>query len=129
MPNNAAKLEIRKGGILVQEFTLGRAIVTVGRAPDNTLVLSDDLTVSRHHAQVSQDGDQWSFTDLGSAAGTFVNEAKLAPHQPHPLAAGDLVQIGSFELRLQLIQGAQGSPQGRMSAQKTTVFAMDSPFK
>ena len=128
MPNTAAKLEIRRSGALAQEFLLSSAIATLGRAPDNTVALSDDLSVSRHHAQISWNGSQCILTDLGSAAGTFVNEAKLLPHQPHTLVDGARIQIGAYELRFRMAQGAQSPPQGPVSAQKTTVFSPATPL-
>ena len=42
---------------------------TVGRAPDNRIVLRDDLC-SRDHAEVFADGGGWAVRDLGSLNGT-----------------------------------------------------------
>ncbi|MGB8699194.1 MAG: FHA domain-containing protein, partial [Thermosynechococcaceae cyanobacterium] len=53
MSQNSAKLVIRKEGTFFQDLWLNANIVTIGRAPDNVLCLSDDLTVSRHHAQIA----------------------------------------------------------------------------
>ena len=74
-----------------------RAVVRIGRAPDNDIVL-DDLVVSRHHAELRGAPDTgFELTDLGSFNGTFVNGV-LADRAR--LAEGDLVSIGHHRLRL-----------------------------
>lgn len=133
MPNTAAKLAVQKGGVTVQDIQLDQTAVTLGRAPDNTFPLSDDLTVSRHHAQIAWSGSRYVITDLSSSIGTYVNTAKLAPHQPRGLADGDRIQIGTFELIFSL--AAQPSapqaqaPQANKApqAQKTVFAAVGSP--
>ena len=51
-------------------------------------------TVSRRHARVMVRGDGITIEDLGSKNGTFV--ADVAVTQPHPLAAGDRLRLGSI---------------------------------
>jgi hypothetical protein len=69
---------------------------TVGRADNNTIVLSEPR-VSRHHAQVEwQDAEHnYIFFDLGSANGTFLNAQKLAPLIPHHIHDWDKIRIAS----------------------------------
>lgn len=55
---------------------LDRAVVTIGRKRDNTIVV-DDPRVSRHHAQLRQRYTHWILYDLGSASGTYVNNHKV----------------------------------------------------
>ncbi|GLF97056.1 ABC transporter ATP-binding protein/permease [Streptomyces yaizuensis] len=65
--------------------------VRIGRAPDNDLVL-DDLTVSRHHAELRARPDgTFEIADVGSHNGTFRNGS---PVTTAPLAQGDVVGIG-----------------------------------
>lgn len=52
--------------------------------------------VSRRHAMLRYAGGQWSITDLGSANGTFVNDAPLKPHTPVALPEGSVVKFGAF---------------------------------
>jgi predicted component of type VI protein secretion system len=66
---------------------------TIGRAPDNQLVVNDPR-VSSHHAQIRPEGQGYDIVDLGSSNGTFVNEQRLVPHVPRLLYAGDLIRIG-----------------------------------
>jgi pSer/pThr/pTyr-binding forkhead associated (FHA) protein len=68
--------------------------LTIGRLPDNTLVI-DNPAVSGHHARVFLDRDHYVVEDLRSKNGTYVNEK-------HALRAtlqyGDIVLIGKHKL-------------------------------
>ncbi|HTQ20061.1 FHA domain-containing protein [Mycobacterium sp.] len=82
---------------------IDQLVVTIGRAPDNNVVL-DDLLVSRHHAIMRRIGNQWELVDNNSANGTYVNgnrisNAVIGPddivgigHQLMHLAGGRLVE-------------------------------------
>lgn len=48
-------------------------VVTLGRAPDNQVVIGD-AKASAHHAELRSDGQGYSLVDLGSTNGTFVND-------------------------------------------------------
>lgn len=64
--------------------------VTIGRSPENSLVISDDA-VSGHHAVIEEvDGFQ-TLIDLGSSNGSFVNGVKITRHL---LEAGDEIKFG-----------------------------------
>lgn len=75
---------------------LGQVPLKIGRAPDNTLVITDPQA-SSHHAEVASGfgGNSYQITDLNSTNGTFVNEQRLAPNMPRPLNSGDVIRIGS----------------------------------
>ena len=49
---------------------------TIGRADDNSIVLSDD-TISRHHALMTIEGGVMRLQDLGSKNGTFVDGQRI----------------------------------------------------
>jgi ABC-type multidrug transport system ATPase subunit/pSer/pThr/pTyr-binding forkhead associated (FHA) protein len=73
------------------------AVVRIGRAPDNDVVL-DDLVVSRYHAELRGTPEAgFELTDLGSFNGTFVNGV-LADRAR--LSEGDVVSVGHHRLRL-----------------------------
>lgn len=81
--------------------------LTIGRAPDNDIVLSGEPTVSRHHAELASEaageGDAeptWSLRDLGSSNGTHVNGERLRADEWHTIAHGDVVAVGNATLRL-----------------------------
>lgn len=75
---------------------------TIGRSSDTQLQLND-AHVSRRHAELVQDGATWHIRDLGSRAGTFVNDVRV---ETAALKPGDRIRIGDTELR---IDGAESS--------------------
>ncbi|MDE3074665.1 MAG: FHA domain-containing protein [Chloroflexota bacterium] len=72
---------------------------TLGRAPDNTVVLPDG-TVSAHHAAIRHENGQWWLEDLRSTNGTSVNEQWLT--QPAVLFPGDVIRLGDVSVRLEV---------------------------
>lgn len=66
---------------------------TIGRSPDNQLVVNDAKT-SSHHAQIRSNGQGYEIVDLASSNGTFVNEQQLVSNLPRLLAANDQIRIG-----------------------------------
>jgi hypothetical protein len=71
-----------------------KGMTNVGRAQDNQLVL-EHATVSRHHAWVKAEGEEFLIFDVGSANGTFVNDERV--EQPRLLQDGDQVRFGDTE--------------------------------
>jgi pSer/pThr/pTyr-binding forkhead associated (FHA) protein len=72
----------------------------IGRA-DNADVLVDSQDVSRKHAQVSWDGTSAVVVDAGSRSGTIVNGHPITG--TCPLRSGDVLQVGSVELRFEAL--------------------------
>ncbi|HEV7236499.1 MAG TPA: FHA domain-containing protein, partial [Ktedonobacteraceae bacterium] len=66
---------------------------TIGRAPDNQLLVNDSKA-SSHHAQIRYEGQGYEVIDLGSRNGTYVNGQQLVPHVPHLLSVNDQIRIG-----------------------------------
>ena len=75
------------------------AATTVGRDGDSGIRLARDEFVSARHARIEPRADGIWIDDLGSTNGTFVNDARVK--SARALRAGDVVRIGSTELRLQ----------------------------
>jgi pSer/pThr/pTyr-binding forkhead associated (FHA) protein len=73
------------------------APVLIGRAPDSTLVLTDDYASNRH-ARISLQDGMWIVEDLGSTNGTYIGSRKL--DGPVPLDPGVAVRIGKTALEL-----------------------------
>jgi Protein of unknown function (DUF3662)/Inner membrane component of T3SS, cytoplasmic domain len=74
-----------------RRVVLDGSAVTIGRAPDNDLVL-DDRRVSRHHAQLQARRGMLVLTDLNSANGSRVNGVAISEVA---LGAGDRIEIGT----------------------------------
>ena len=89
-------LVVRSGGGRAGEhFSPEGERTTIGRSPDNDVFL-DDVTVSRKHAVLVQDGGEFRIEDLGSLNGTFVNRRRI--DAATRLESGDEVQIGKYRL-------------------------------
>ncbi len=78
-------------------IVLDRAETTLGRDPDNDVVLTDRVT-SSHHAVVLHEGDRWWIRDLESRYGVLVNGLVA---DEVDLGAGDVVTIGTVEFRVE----------------------------
>lgn len=87
------KLLVRLDGE-VSEWTLGSFALTIGRRPDNSLVL-DDRFVSGRHALVGHEQGRYYIEDLKSSNGTLLNGRAV---QRAVLAHGDSIRIGALEL-------------------------------
>lgn len=93
--------------------------VTIGREEGNTLRLNDER-VSRFHAKVQLDGDDYILTDLESTNGTRVNGTAV---QIRRLRIGDRVGVG----RSLLLFGSNEEIAARM-ASLAGVGATPTPF-
>src|SRR3954470_8327381 len=80
-----------------RRFPLDDRCTIIGRQPDVAVYL-ESLAVSRHHAQVVREEGGLFVEDIGSSHGTFVNGHRIAGRVP--LAEGDTLQIGPYELAL-----------------------------
>lgn len=73
--------------------------VIVGREADADIKLLSQV-VSRKHASIEYDGQQWMVRDLGSKAGTRVNFAKATQAEPQTFGEGDQIRIGPIVLNV-----------------------------
>ena len=92
--------EIRPNGTQ-DEIELNGGPLTIGRAPDNGLVIHDSR-VSRHHARLQARRGTLVFTDLGSTNGSRVNGSRVAEVV---LGEGDRIEVGDTVLVVELIPG------------------------
>ncbi|MDX2272339.1 MAG: SpoIIE family protein phosphatase [Cyanobacteriota bacterium] len=99
MPKSVACLILYSDGKEQQSLLLDQATceVTIGRALNNQLVL-DAPEVSRYHARLVWEQNQYLITDLHSKTGTQVNKVRIAPGQALSLTDQDIISIGSFNL-------------------------------
>jgi pSer/pThr/pTyr-binding forkhead associated (FHA) protein len=91
------RLLVTGGSLTGTSIGLADQQITIGRATDATLVLSDDYASSRHARLFPQDG-QWIVEDLGSTNGTYLDRQKVT--QPTPVPAGVPIRIGKTVLEL-----------------------------
>jgi pSer/pThr/pTyr-binding forkhead associated (FHA) protein len=69
----------------------------IGRLETNSIRLTD-RNVSRNHATLRKDGQDWILKDLQSYNGTYVNGARVVGEQP--INSGDIIQLGDYRLEL-----------------------------
>jgi len=98
-----------------KRIKLGKKTLSIGRHPDNALVLPDELT-SRHHCVIEPWGEGFRVRDLNSANGTKLNAMRVTEEI---LDNGDVVKVGSIELRY--IDPEQQTPRKR---RETPDFAL-----
>jgi len=90
---NTARLAVRAGG-RTWEVALDQDTMTIGRLPENDIVL-ERQSVSRRHARLERRGDSWVIQDLKSGNGTWVGAVRI---EQHVLADGDAIKIGDTRL-------------------------------
>ena len=101
---------------------------TIGRAGTNTLVLEDpDRTVSRVHAQVLARQGQFFIIDRGSNP-LHVNGVSLGSGNESALANGDRLQVGGFELRVEVEASPEAAWSDPVGAAPAPALDPDDPF-
>ena len=93
---NIAYLVIREGKKWSDVFRLmpGRT-VTIGRSPNNQIVIKDDQA-SRQHAEIFLTDGKWIVRDLGSRNGTAVGNERVVGDRV--LQPGDIIWIASTQM-------------------------------
>src|SRR6266852_4389528 len=78
----------------VQPIHLDKREITIGRRPDNTVVLSHPQG-SAYHARMVQEGGTYRIIDLNSTNHTYVNSEQTTNYL---LKLGDEIRVGPFRL-------------------------------
>ena len=94
----ARQLVVTAGQLAGTRITLGDIPITIGRAEDSTLLITDDFASARHARLVPRDG-QWLVEDLGSTNGTYLDRGKVSGPTPVPLGVPIRIGRTSLELR------------------------------
>jgi len=92
----ADQLFVQLQGDTIKMLSLDMEMLSVGRTPDNGLVLPH-ASVAIRHAEIRRQEDRFVLTDLGNGE-TFLAGRRLTPHQPQILDEGSLVQVGPYVL-------------------------------
>jgi pSer/pThr/pTyr-binding forkhead associated (FHA) protein len=87
-------------------FSLASGEATIGRTPNNTIII-DNAGVSRRHAVIRLKDHKAILEDLGSANGTFVRGQKV---QEHALQDGDEIVIVKHRLVYRIPEDAEAPP-------------------
>ena len=94
----AALLSFESGPFAGRIVALPDQMVSLGRAPDNDVVVGDPAT-SGHHGRIDVRSGSFWISDLGSTNGTLVNGEPVIEKQ---LSDGDMIAIGQNTLRFTL---------------------------
>lgn len=104
-PRVARKQKVRGTKLVVIDGPLVGTIVplegqqvTIGRAPDSTIVIDDDYASSRH-ARVYESEGSWVVEDLGSTNGTWIDRVRITT--PTVLPVGAPLRIGRSTMQIQ----------------------------
>ena len=101
-----AELHISRRGEQTQVVPLvNKKRFVIGRDSRCDITLND-RRVSRRHCEIRWEDDQATILDLGSNNGTYMERAKLIPHQPEALHSGTAIRIPPFTLRLEAVERA-----------------------
>lgn len=84
-------------GKFSQNFPLNQPQLSIGRAPENDIVIPES-TVSGKHATLLQANGAFYLTDAGSTNGTFVNKIRVTGKQA--LKPGDVIRMGAAQLEI-----------------------------
>lgn len=110
-PASGASMEIEPvtGGALVgilrtvsgaaDDIAVTEGVITIGRRPENTVVITGNSYVSGRHAEIVADLTGTYITDIGSTNGTQLNGQRLTANVRQLLMPGDELQIGQNRFR------------------------------
>jgi len=90
-------LVIVDGPLAGATMTLSAGDITIGRAPDCSIVLTDDY-VSSKHTRMRKVDDTWFVEDLESTNGTWVNRKRITA--PMALTPGMSISVGRTNFRI-----------------------------
>ncbi|HKQ68985.1 MAG TPA: ATP-binding cassette domain-containing protein, partial [Polyangiaceae bacterium] len=81
---------------------------SIGRTPDNDIVVNHPQVSSKHAVLVRQGNDLF-IEDRGSANGTYVRGQRVAPGQRVPVQNGEKIYVGPMPLLIRLSKEATGA--------------------
>ena len=111
----SSHLEVQHGDRPPSHVLLDGATLRIGRAQDNQLQVPD-AHVSKRHAEIRKEIDDYVVVDVGSLAGVLVNGAKV---DRAVLTDGDVIELGDTS-PVRLTFRAQQQPEHRLDM---TTFA------
>ena len=105
-----------------EPIALKRNLETLGRSPANTIPLQDPL-ISKTHAKIVREGNDFHLVDLHSSNGSYVNERPIASCKLHN---GDEISIGRSKFTFSLRELAEISFADNSQALGTQVLKASS---
>ncbi len=96
------------GETLLEQRELTTERTTIGRTDDNDIVLKG-RGVSKHHAVIERQGDQYVFVDNDSANGSFIGGRRVVRQE---LKYWDEIQVFNYVLKFMAVARARGEEAG-----------------
>ena len=79
---------------LGEVYSIGRHDALVGKKQSDFEFDKNTRAVSRRHVVIERLINGYFITDVGSSAGTYINNIKIAPARPKIISDGDLISFG-----------------------------------
>ena len=94
LSEKVAKLKSVSDG---QMYAVPRPTCRIGQDSSNDIVILDDETTARYHAQITYDekDSEYLLRDLGTNAGTYLNGLQV--HLDQSIFNGDMIKIGKYK--------------------------------
>src|SRR3989339_1442688 len=89
------KLLLKFHAAVIKEVPIEKTPLTIGRKPDNDIVV-DNPAVSSHHARIVMQGASYMVEDLQSTNGTFLNDKRIINSALHN---NDTIVVGQHSLQ------------------------------
>jgi len=80
-----------------QSYNLPQDVITLGRVNTCDIELPNKA-ISRRHAELVREGDEFYLVDLKSGNGTLLGGKKIKPKEKHLLRNNDLIQIEDYQI-------------------------------
>ncbi len=113
---------VRRGQfILVDQgdvYELNDVPLIIGRNQDQCEICIPQKTISRCHAQLTQENGKCYLEDLGSVSGTFINEERIEAHIKYPVNVTDTIRIADYSLQIEF---KMGLPVENSQVEKTNI--------
>ena len=84
-----------EGRILTQ---LDNSVYTIGKKKGEVEVVLEDASISRMHARILKEQENYFLEDLNSTNGTFKNGLRMQPYEKRKLEEGDEIRLGKITL-------------------------------
>ncbi len=96
LPTLKFRVEVISGPHAGTIYNFDKETVTIGRGPENDIILSNDLRVSRQHAEIKLNGTEHYILNLSQKNFVLVNGVRA---QSEKLELGAVIFIGESELK------------------------------
>ena len=102
------EVEVLKGPHMGMRLSFDKGNATLGRGPENDIVLANDPRISRQHAEIKQRGNEFVIVNLSAKNFILVNGENV---QSEILHKDTVIQVGDSEIRFIYEAPVQEAPQ------------------